>query len=153
MPRIIDRFKGKYEIFSNFTRLPMTMRYNDIYYKTSEAAYQASKCKNQSDKAQFGSIYSGAEAKAKGQLIEIREDWDDVKVGIMKEILQLKFREGYASANTLLKTEDAILIEGNDHNDTFWGVCNGMGKNMLGILLMEVREELRDARSKSKIYY
>jgi predicted NAD-dependent protein-ADP-ribosyltransferase YbiA (DUF1768 family) len=30
--------------------------------------------------------------------------------------------------------------------DRFWGVCNGVGENMLGKLLMQVREELRSGK-------
>lgn len=40
-------------------------------------------------------------------------------------------------------TGDAELIEGNNWGDTFWGVCNGRGENMLGKLLMEIRDYLR----------
>ena len=46
-------------------------------------------------------------------------------------------------SNKLLGTGDTYLEEGNTWNDTFWGVCNGVGENNLGRILMEVREELR----------
>ena len=42
----------------------------------------------------------------------------------------------------LADTEDEELIEGNTWNDTYWGVCRGVGENHLGKLLMEVREML-----------
>ena len=31
------------------------------------------------------------------------------------------------------------LVEGNTWNDTLWGVCEGKGRNILGIILMEIR--------------
>jgi hypothetical protein len=42
----------------------------------------------------------------------------------------------------LISTGDTQLIEENTWGDTFWGVCNGIGKNMLGIILMDVRRAL-----------
>ena len=46
-------------------------------------------------------------------------------------------------ASRLINTGDAILIEGNTWGDTYWGVCDGVGENRLGKLLMEVREECK----------
>ena len=43
----------------------------------------------------------------------------------------------------LLATGDAYLEEGNYWNDTTWGVCNGVGENRLGKILMQVRDEIR----------
>jgi predicted NAD-dependent protein-ADP-ribosyltransferase YbiA (DUF1768 family) len=40
-------------------------------------------------------------------------------------------------------TGDRKLVEGNYWHDTFWGVCNGVGENYLGEILMHVRQELR----------
>ena len=44
----------------------------------------------------------------------------------------------------LIKTGDQELIEGNYWNDTYWGVCKGVGQNKLGKILMRVREELKN---------
>lgn len=44
----------------------------------------------------------------------------------------------------LIDTNDEYLEEGNSWNDIYWGVCKGRGKNMLGKILMKVREELKD---------
>jgi hypothetical protein len=43
----------------------------------------------------------------------------------------------------LLATGDKELIEGNTWGDTFWGVCNGIGQNHLGKILMAKRTELK----------
>ena len=43
----------------------------------------------------------------------------------------------------LCETGDADLVEGNTWGDKFWGVCEGKGKNMLGLLLMQVRAAAR----------
>lgn len=76
----------------------------------------------------------------------LRIDWDDVRVEIMASLLIQKFYSNEFK-NFLLNTGNKKLIEGNDWNDTFWGVCNGRGRNMLGRLIMSIREN----QSKSKL--
>lgn len=57
----------------------------------------------------------------------------------MRELLKQKFaKEPFRT--WLLNTGNEQLVEGNTWGDTFWGVCNGKGKNYLGALLMEIRE-------------
>ena len=58
-------------------------------------------------------------------------------------LLKRKFAKGMPLANLLLETANDQLIEGNNWGDTEWGVCKGVGKNMLGKLLMQIRDELR----------
>lgn len=38
--------------------------------------------------------------------------------------------------------DETDLIEGNNWNERFWGVCRGEGRNELGRILMNVRSEL-----------
>ena len=82
-------------------------------------------------------------AKRIGRKVNLRADWEDVKCDIMKELLKKKF-ENAELAEKLLATGDMELVEGNNHGDRFWGMVNGVGKNMLGKLLMEVRDDLRN---------
>ena len=42
----------------------------------------------------------------------------------------------------LIQTGDSVLIEGNTWGDRVWGVCNGVGENRLGRILMKIRSEL-----------
>jgi ribA/ribD-fused uncharacterized protein len=68
--------------------------------------------------------------------------WNEIKVDRMKKILRIKFADKIR-AEQLLDTLNATLIE-DSKTDNFWGIGKkGTGKNMLGVLLMEVREELR----------
>ena len=60
----------------------------------------------------------------------------------MRDCLRLKF-EIPELREALLNTDNAKLIEGNWWGDKFWGICNGVGENNLGKLLMEVRDEIR----------
>lgn len=69
----------------------------------------------------------------------VRKDWDYAKLPIMVDLVLQKFSvpELY---NNLIATNEKWLVEGNDWDDTYWGVCNGRGRNVLGRLLMEIRE-------------
>ena len=62
----------------------------------------------------------------------------------MEDICRAKFTQNEELKKKLIDTGDATLIEGNTWNDTFWGVCNGVGENNLGKILMKIREELKD---------
>jgi ribA/ribD-fused uncharacterized protein len=73
----------------------------------------------------------------------MRDDWDDVKLGIMRDLVSRKFKQNKDLRLMLEATGDQELVEGNTWNDTFWGVCNGEGCNWLGKILMEVRDGTR----------
>ena len=66
----------------------------------------------------------------------------------MKDIVRAKFSQNEELAKKLLATNDEYLIEGNTWGDRFWGTVNGEGRNQLGIILMQVRDELRAERSR-----
>ena len=73
----------------------------------------------------------------------LRRDWDSVKVSVMTEAVLAKFSQHEDLRALLLATGDAMLIEHTD-NDDYWGDGgDGSGKNMLGRILMRVREQLR----------
>lgn len=77
--------------------------------------------------------------------VPIREDWEQVKVDVMREAVFAKFTQNPELLEKLLATGDAQIIE-DSPVDSFWGVgADGRGQNMLGIILMEVREKLRSA--------
>ena len=62
----------------------------------------------------------------------------------MRDLLAQKFAVHTQLAQMLLLTGDALLVEGNTWNDTFWGVCAGVGHNNLGLLLMQQRLYLKE---------
>lgn len=69
-------------------------------------------------------------------------DWDARRVKEMRAILRRKFSECSEACAVLVATKGSTLWE-NSPYDAFWGVGkDGKGKNMLGVLLMEVREEI-----------
>lgn len=132
-PAVIDNFHGDFDFLSNFY---------PCLGSSVEHLYQASKAEDQFDmQAILGAKNAGA-AKKMGRKVKIRSDWEHVKLGVMEDLLRRKFAVPELKA-MLLATGDAMLIEGNWWKDTFWGVCNGVGENHLGKLLMKIREELR----------
>ncbi len=142
---IIGEFKGAYGFLSNF--YPATFVYEGIYWHNSESAYQAMKSLDRGVHLMFAELTSPATAKREGRRINpVRSDWEDVKVGIMRDIVFEKFRQSPELKQRLLGTGNAVLEEGNLHGDRVWGISpphSGMGDNHLGEILMTVRRELR----------
>ena len=75
----------------------------------------------------------------------LRPDWEEVKDEVLLQALRMKFSQNPDIAKELMATGDAILIE-HTRNDAYWSDGgDGSGKNKLGLLLMQVREELKNA--------
>jgi ribA/ribD-fused uncharacterized protein len=132
----IYQFTGPYRFLSNFFIEPDGT--------CVEIEYQQSKCLHKGDMSAFTSLTPG-QAKRLGRRIELRPDWESVKLDIMHNLVLQKFRDHPTLATHLLSTGLVILIEGNDWGDAFWGVTqngHGRGENHLGRILMKVREEL-----------
>ena len=140
----VTHFRKEYGFLSNMYDCPVT--YKGHTFGSSEAAYQAQRCANPKDAEQFVSM-SGRDAKITAKKVKTRADWDSVKAEIMEEIVRTKFTQNPELGKKLLATGNRELVEGNHWHDTYWGVCNGVGKNMLGNILMKVREELQKEKS------
>lgn len=142
--KTIAGFKGKYRWLSNFERCEIV--YKGIKYESAESAYQAQKLPPNSQGIKARHIFSkldAREAKALSKVIQIREDWDDVKYDEMLEICRIKFHIP-KFRQLLLSTGNAEIIESNWWGDTFWGVCDGKGQNHLGKIIMQIRDELKE---------
>lgn len=140
---MISRFKGDYFFLSNM--YPTVLYINGEIYPSAEHAFQAMKSLDREERLAMSVCRSPEEAKKAGKLVKLRPDWEDVKVNFMKRILEAKF-QNKKLADMLIATCGEELVEGNTWGDTFWGVCKGEGKNTLGKLLMEVREEIKKCR-------
>jgi len=139
---MIDEFKADNFWLSNFAASPI--RFESLNYPTVEHAYQAAKTLDQSERLQIAELKTPGQAKRAGRKLTLRTDWEEVKSIIMKQLLRLKFsKEPFKSR--LLATGSEHLQEGNRWGDINWGVDldSGEGKNMLGKLIMEIRDELR----------
>lgn len=74
--------------------------------------------------------------------VSIRPDWDEVRVDVMQKALMAKFSQSKRLKTMLLETQDKIIME-DSPRDSFWGIGkDGKGTNMLGHLLMKVRDEV-----------
>ena len=137
----ITEFRGDYAFLSNFYTVPV--RYNGLVYGSSEAAFQAAKAPDK-DKEKFTNISPG-EAKRLGRHYK-RYDWFNISLQVMHDVVLCKFSQNENIKELLLSTGDEELVEGNTWNDTFWGMCNGVGQNQLGKILMQVRSEIREGK-------
>ena len=138
---MIDKFRGKYWFLSNFYESPIEDE--NITYPTVEHYFQAQKTLNREEKLKIAKATKPAKAKKIGRQVNLRKDWEDIKLQVMEKALRLKFQNPDLRKK-LIATGDEELIEGNPWGDRYWGVCNGSGKNKLGKLLMKIRKELQE---------
>lgn len=137
---MINSFRGEYAFLSNMYESPITL--GGVSYTCAEAAFQAVKLKDKTQRTQFQNI-SGPAAKALGRRVHLREDWDEIRLDVMRWIIHEKFRQNPLLATKLIQTGNIRLVEGNTWNDRFWGVCNGTGENWLGRILMAERIKIK----------
>lgn len=141
---MIDCFRRKYQFLSNYFACPI--EYNGLTYKNAEAAFQAQKTLNLDIRKRF-TVLDPPDAKRLGRRVSLRPDWEDVKYSVMDEICHAKFEQHPNLLKKLLATKNENLIEGNTWGDTYWGVCNGVGQNNLGKILMNIRKEYQEKES------
>lgn len=137
--RILGLF-GKYRPLSNFHMEPLVVEGRT--FPCSEAAYMAEKTDSPEWKDRFTKVTTALQAKQLGREVPLKSNWDDVKTVAMRKVLFAKFTQCEYLKELLLSTGEKYLEETNWWKDTFWGVFEGVGKNTLGILLMEIRKEL-----------
>ena len=132
-------------IFSGTNRFLSNFYYHDGW--TVEHLFQAAKTFDDVKKARILSAPTAAKAKREGRSAVLRPDWEDVKEEVMLQLLRKKFAIPQMRRK-LLDTGHQELEEGNYWHDNEWGNCYCMkcrtiaGKNKLGKLLMQVREEI-----------
>ena len=125
-------------------------------FATSEHAYQAGKARKPEVRKWLMEAPSPAllAMAAHGLYVwDINSDWSKIKFDRMKRVLQAKFTQHEDLKELLLSTGTARLVESatvNNAVNRLWGEVNGVGKNKLGELLMEVRAELAAAAAPVK---
>jgi len=133
-------FDGPNHFLSNF--------YIESDGLSGEHRFQASKARDEKQREWVLAAKTPGEAKGRGRNVQLVDDWDAVKVGVMLAVVQYKFQDEHL-AKMLLDTGHAELIEANTWGDTYWGVDKEtrVGQNYLGRCLMHVRTELREAKN------
>ena len=151
---IIDSFTNDYRFLSNF--YPVVINHDGIRYASVEHAYQAAKTLVLSERYELsgtrwdvdlgrpvvGDPMSASAAKRYGNRVTLRPDWEFIKLDVMHQLVLAKFQHPRLM-RLLYDTVPFELVEGNAWNDRYWGVCDGIGENHIGKILMAVRDELR----------
>jgi len=136
----ITSFSRMFSFLSNF--YPATVLLDGVEFPSVEHAYQAAKTHNKHWRERIREQTSPGNAKRMGRRLRVRRDWDDVKLQVMEDLLRQKFSLYPTMKSALLATGKALLIEGNNWGDVYWGFRDGRGENHLGKLLMQIRQEL-----------
>lgn len=142
-------YEQDFYVLSNFSAFRLYCK--GLYFDTSEAAYHYEKFPDHRGvRAEISNATSAHEAFkiAERNKEHRRQDWDAVKVGVMRDILRAKVKQHEYVRRKLLATGDRELVE-DSWRDDFWGCGpNRDGANMLGRLWMEVRAELKTPNAK-----
>lgn len=135
----IRGFSGPFRFMSNF--VPCTVEFEGIVFPSTEHAYVAAKTLDIEKRKEIALVATAGQVKRVGRKMKLRPDWEEVKVDVMRDLLIQKFAQE-PFRTQLLATGDAYLEETNTWGDVVWGVCEGVGENKLGWLLMEIRAML-----------
>ena len=140
------RFYGRnlgWNELSNF--YPSLLQVGSVEYATVEHFYQAMKAESIRDHERVRVTKTPGDAKRLGQKITLRGDWEDIRDNVMRIALVKKFSIPKLR-EVLLSTGDREIIEASP-TDYYWGEGRkGNGKNMLGVLLQEVRAAILEDR-------
>ena len=143
---MIVTFEGENAFLSNFEESPFEVA--GIKYPTVEHWFQAWKTTDLEIHKAIAAAPTPGKAKRMGRKVDLRPDWEQIKIEVMRAGLRYKFENPELRAK-LLATGNEPLMEGNTWHDNTWGncfcpKCIGIhGQNLLGALLMETREKIR----------
>lgn len=135
--------RSEYGSFSNFSRHGFEL--DGEHWMTTEHYFQAQKFPQTEHCEQIRQAKTPKDAATMGRERSrpLRQDWEQVKDDIMRKCVLRKFETHADIREILLATGDEEIVE-NAPGDYYWGCGkDGSGKNMLGQILMEVREILR----------
>jgi len=139
--------RSDYGCFSNFSSHGFEL--DGEYWQTTEHYFQAQKFPATADCDQIRQAKTPKDAAKMGRERSrpLRKDWEEVKDDIMGKAVLRKFETHPEIREILLATGDEEIVENSPIN-YYWGCGkDGSGKNMLGQILMEVREILRKRTS------
>lgn len=150
--KLEDKFFGV-KLSNKFKRI----EFDNLIYPSSEHIYQMLKSKNpiwhniirnEKDPLKTKGLAKKHlrknEENESNLIFKIRDDWEnDFQLEVMEAILMLKFSQNEELRNKLIATE-GYIEERNDWGDIFWGTYLGNGKNNLGLLLMKIRDLLKE---------
>jgi ribA/ribD-fused uncharacterized protein len=140
------RVDEPYGAFSNFAKY--SFQADGKYWPTSEHYFQAQKFSGtlHEEAVRQASTARRAAEMGRDSGLPLRNDWQAVRLDVMRTALRHKFSNHPALVELLLATGDEEIIE-RTTDDYYWGCgSDSSGMNMLGRLLMELREAYRPGR-------
>ena len=133
-------------------------KYNDMEYSSVENAFHAQKVDDNDERVEEYRIALstnvddvlepniakkfGGRKSFEENGFTLRQDWDKVKLKIMKEITREYYVSNQEFLDKLINTGNKKLIHSGFRIDDYWGVKKSGGENNHGKILMELREEL-----------
>lgn len=143
---VVGFYEREFYPFSNFSSFQVQWRGKT--WMTSEHAYQAAHFFETSPELaeHIYTLPSAHEAYklAKANTDRLPTDWDVRKIPVMKDILRAKLSQHVYVREKLLQTGEAHMVE-DSPKDSFWGWgANRQGRNELGKIWMQLREELQN---------
>jgi ribA/ribD-fused uncharacterized protein len=143
---VVGFYPREFYTFDNFSSFQVIWR--GVRWATSEHAYQASHFFDTAPELaeQIRNAMSAHDAYklAKANSDKAPNDWDDIKVGIMEEIVRCKLEQHHYIQEKLRQTGDVLIVEDSPKDD-FWGWGpNRNGRNELGKIWMRLRKAMLD---------
>lgn len=124
---------------------------NGYHIRSSEALYQACRFPDSPDLQSLiinEKSPMTAKMKSKPHRISTRDDWESVRVAVMRWTLQVKLAQNFIKFGKLLEESCPKQIVEDSRKDIFWGAVREKsdnsiltGVNALGRLLMELRQK------------
>jgi len=127
---------------ANFSKHSIVV--DNVRYRSVEHYFQSEKFLSEAIKIKILNAPSPTIAKetAKSNSKHKRDDWEQIRLGIMYRAIYFKFTQHRELRQKLISSRPHKLIE-NSQDDDYWGCGNnGKGKNVMGELLMKLRTEL-----------
>lgn len=140
---MIKEFQGEYRWLSNFW--PCNIEYQGKVYPSVEHFYVAMKTKDPYEREGIRNTPEAGKVKRLGRKLEIREDWESIKLDVMTYAITKKFsKDNPELMQKLIDLGDVYIQEGNMWGDKFWGVClkTDIGENNLGKIIMKIQRGL-----------
>ena len=140
---VIGFYPREFYCLDNFSSFKV--EYDGYLYSSNEEAYQALGFIESAPEIadQIKKSHSAHEAQkiAYANRDKIRDDWDSIKLDVMKKLLKAKIEQNPYVLKKLLETKNYVIVE-DSPKDNYWGWGeNRDGENHLGRLWMELREE------------
>lgn len=138
---------GAYGCFSNFSPHPVVI--DGVTYPTTEHYFQSQKFLDPKIQRRIITASTPMQAAQLGRRRDfpLRKNWESCKDAIMLQAVRAKVAQHPEVKEALLSTGNAPLIE-HTANDSYWADGgNGTGKNRLGKILVQVREEIRQEQA------